>query len=137
MEGQDRSRKPPIDGRWKINSNRYGGRILALAGITGIVLPLGLYLVARLLDLSGREDFIPLFLMKISIAVGATIIGSFILLLTVEFIQDRILDAYCSKNEKQRLPLANGHYECPYCGARNLSALDKQCPVCGKSFKLQ
>jgi len=137
MEKQDRPRKPPIGVRWKINSNRYGGRILALAGIAGIVLPLGLFLGARLLDLSGIENFIPLFLMKISIAVGATIIGLFILLLTVEFIQDQILDAYYSRNKKHRLPLTNGHYECPYCGARNLSALDKQCPICGKGFQPQ
>jgi hypothetical protein len=136
MGRQTRSQTQPISARWKINSIGYGGRALAVIAIFGIVLPLGFYLFARILDLYGVKNFIPLFIMKISHWTGAILAGLFFLLLTVEFLQDRILNRHYLKNKKYKLPSANGGYECQHCGARNITALDKRCPICGEDFQL-
>ena len=137
MEKQNQPQARPIIAKWKINSNGYGGQILAVAGIFIIVLPLGLYIFRRLFNLAETENAVTLIAIKISLAVGVVIVGLFTLLLTVEFIQDCVLDTYYSRNKKIKVSLSDGQYECPHCGARNIRALDKHCPICGKDFQLQ
>ncbi len=137
MRQQKQSRTAPIRARWKINSNGYGGRILAAIGICVLVLPIGCLLVAGGLDRLGIKSSVPILLMRISLTVGAVLAGLFVLLLVIELLQDRALNRYYVKNKKHKVQLTGGDYECQYCGARNIRATDKQCPFCGTEFQIE
>lgn len=93
----------------KINSIRYGHRILTLAGILLLVAPM----------LSG---FVILFL------VG---------LLAVEFHQDRRIDRQYPRIQRTKMVLAGGAHECQTCGNRRLASTDAYCSVCGTTFDIE
>lgn len=119
--------------RWKINSIGYGHRIFAVIAILIVVVPLALYLCSWLLGQLGIETIAILFAIRVSTMAGVVLLVLFVLLLVIEFIQDRFLDAYYLKTQNQKRRLADGYYECQYCGSQKVHASDKQCPVCGKS----
>ena len=56
-------------------------------------------------------------------------------LLAVEFIQDHSLNAFYRKNQNQKLRLANGFFECQYCGSQKVRESDQCCPICGKDLQ--
>lgn len=120
--------------RWKINSNSYAVHILAVVFTLVIVLPLLLYICSWLLGWFGIESAPVLFTIRISLTAGVVLFGLFLFLLAVEFIQDHLLDAYYIKNKSRKLQLADGGYECQFCGSRKIHASDKECPICGKKL---
>jgi hypothetical protein len=119
--------------RWKINSIGYGHRIFAVIAVLIIAVPLVLYLCSWFLGRLGIETMAILFTIRVSVTAGVVLLVLFVLLLAIEFIQDRFLDTYYAKAQNQKLRLADGYYECQYCGSQKVRAFDKQCPVCGKS----
>ena len=120
--------------KWKINSIRYAQRMLVLIGILTLAAPIGLYLCYRLLDLIGINGARLLIAIRISVAIGVVLLGLFVLLLLIESVQDRLLNAYYLKIKNRKLRLTGGYYECPYCGSQKLRADDRRCPVCYKDL---
>ena len=120
--------------KWKINSIGYADRILTVIGVFIIILPLALYIGSLFLGLLGIRSASLLIAAGLFVIAGLVLLVAFILLLAIEFIQDRYLDASYSKSKRQKLELASGYYECPYCGSRKVSEADRQCPVCYKDL---
>ena len=120
--------------KWKINSIRYAQRILILIGILTIAAPITFYLCFRLLGLIEINSAGLLIAIRISVAIGMVLLALFILLLLIESVQDRLLNAYYLKIRNRRLRLAGGYYECPYCGSRKVRAADRRCPACYKDL---
>jgi uncharacterized paraquat-inducible protein A len=75
-------------------------------------------------------------MIKISFVTGAFIFIVFLALIVVEQIQDHYFDAKYQKQRGQKVSLANGYYECQYCGNQRVRENDKTCNVCGKEFGL-
>ena len=120
--------------RWKINSIRYAYQVLVVISVLTIVVPIALYIGYMLLGQFGINGIALKSAMKISIAIGLALLALFILLLIIEAVQDRIQNARYIKNKSQRLRLANGYYECQYCGYQKVHAFDRRCPVCSKDL---
>ncbi len=115
----------------KINSNGFAGRYLGAGILTGGVLPL----LARAID---RVRPMP-WLAPLSVIlfyVGVAVIGSFIVLLTVEFAQDRrIRREYEQTGRFAKVSLSGGGFECQACGNRHVNSGDERCPLCGVVFR--
>jgi hypothetical protein len=129
---------PEIKGllmKWKINSIGYADRILTVIGVLIIILPLALYIGSLFLGLLGIKSASLLIAAGLFIATGLILLIGFIILLIIEQFQDRYLDIHYFKSKRQKLNLANGYYECPYCGSQKVSEFDKQCPVCYKELQ--
>ncbi len=120
--------------RFKLNLNGPGATFCALIGIFTIVIPIGLSAADGLLSLtSGNRELIPL-LIGLSFGVGLTLLVLFIILLLIEWVQDRHLDTVHRRNRHRKLPLSAAHYECQYCGNRQVKADDRYCRVCGRAL---
>jgi uncharacterized membrane protein len=74
-------------------------------------------------------------LIRVSFSIGVLIFVVFLVLLIAEQIQDHWIDIEYRKNQNQKLPLANGKYECQFCGNQKLTENDKTCRVCGKALQ--
>ena len=119
---------------WKINSIGYAYPVLSIVGLLLVILPLALYFCSWLLGLLGIKSPSLLLAIRISFTAGMSLLTLFVLLLAVEFIQDRILEKSALKHKNRKLLLKYGHYECQYCGSRKVLSSHTQCPTCGKSF---
>lgn len=75
-------------------------------------------------------------MIKISFLVGAFVFTVFLVLIVVEQVQDHYFNAQYQKQRSQKIRLANGYYECQYCGNQRVRENDKTCEVCGKEFAL-
>ncbi len=102
--------------RWKLNSIRFGPRLLALIATLILIVPLALYLCYVLLGLFDLEAGILLLGIFISIAAGCGLLALFLLLLAVEFAQDRRLDDRHRRSRNRKVLVSEGYYECQYCG---------------------
>jgi hypothetical protein len=120
--------------RWKLNSIQYGPRLLVIIGILTIGAPLAFYLCYFLLERFGFGIGVLLYAVRISVAAGIGVSILFILLLAIEFAQDRFLDHYYRRLQNRKMRISDESYECQYCGSRNLKASDKQCMICGKDL---
>ncbi len=112
----------------KINSNGYGHKILGWAALFLIGVPLFLCALEHALPVALRGWI------DLSLAVGLMITAFFILLLSVEFYQDRKIDRGYAAIRKEKMPLGNGQYECQACGNRQLTHADNACGICGTTF---
>jgi hypothetical protein len=120
--------------RFKLNLNGPGTTLCALIGIFGAVIPAGLYIADRLLQLiSVNSEIIPP-LIGLSIGVGLVLLVLLVVLLIVEWVQDRHLDTIYRQNRHRKLPLSGSDYECQYCGNRQVKADDRHCRVCGRTL---
>ena len=118
-----------------LDLNDYGVTSLLVVGFFLIILPAAFYAGSLLL---GSENAIaPIFLdlAKISALAGAFLLAAFVILLTLEQVQDRIIFRQYLKNRQKRQPTAEGLYECQFCGYRRVREFDAVCPVCGKSLE--
>ena len=73
-------------------------------------------------------------MIKVSFAVGTFIFMVFLVLIVLEQVQDHYFDAQYQKQRSQKVLLANGSYECQFCGNQRVRENDKTCDVCGKEF---
>lgn len=120
--------------RFKLNSINYGEQFLGLVGLFGIAIPAGLYVVEQGLALFGlRLSWLRSVLCG-SAAIGIGLLVVFALLLTIEFTQDAYLNRQYRRTQNRKLKIADGIYECQYCGYRTVKANNRQCPVCGKEL---
>jgi uncharacterized paraquat-inducible protein A len=108
--------------------------MLGIIGLLIVVVPSFLRLGSRFLEFAG----IPVEIIAIAISISRFAeIGLFVLftiLLTLEFVQDRMLDQQYQKERHKKLKNSNGSYECQYCGCRKIRSYDKRCPVCGRDL---
>ena len=113
----------------KINSIGYGHKIIWLAALFLVGIPLCLYMLnlifqARLYSV----------LINISLTIGFLIGIFFTGLLSIEFHQDRNINKKYMGIRKKKMPLGNGIYECQFCGNRKVTVMDKNCGICGMKF---
>lgn len=113
----------------KINSIGYAHKIIGVALFFLVIAPLVLYFLWSVIPLS-----LFYFLGKISFSIGLFISACFIVMLSIEFWQDKKIDKAYQKTKNSRLILKSGHYECQSCGSRQVSDTDKYCPTCGIQF---
>jgi len=117
-----------------LNLNQPGTVFLKGIGLFIVVIPAVLY--CTLFLLSGAEIAIVLRgMIRISFAIGASLFVILLALIIVEQIQDYHIDVQYQNNRDRKLPLANGNYECQYCGNQKVKENDKTCRVCGKELK--
>jgi uncharacterized paraquat-inducible protein A len=98
------------------------------------VIPAVLYGISFLLNESEIASALRL-LIRISLGVGASVFVVFLVLIIFEQIQDHWIDVQHQKNQNHKLLLANGNYECQYCGNQKLKEKDRTCWVCGRELK--
>ncbi len=118
-----------------LNTNTYGAAALLVIGFFLIILPVVCYAGSTFLEPSNILARTLLNLAKISAGVGAFLLAAFLILLVVELVQDRTIFRQYLKNRGQKQPLANGLFECQFCGCRMVREFDATCPVCGKRLE--
>ncbi len=114
----------------KINSIDYGGKIIGIGLIIGLLLPGILALVNRYLENRGLT-----MLAIILAAVGTMIIVGFFVHLCVELKQDKKINQYYSEHMNIKIKLADGTCECGACGSRGIRADSISCNACGCRFE--
>ena len=120
--------------RFKLNLNGSGTTLCALISLFAIMIPVGLSVVGLLLQLSHINSEIISRLSGLSIGTGLALFVLLIVLLVIEWMQDRHLDAVYRRNRHRKLPLSAANYECQYCGNRQVKAIDRYCRICGKTL---
>ena len=120
--------------RFKLNSVHFGGRAVGL--IVGLLVgaPAVLYLAHRWLESLGYPVSALLVLMRVAVALGLISLVLFVTLLLIEYVQDRWLDGWHSRRRNEKVPLADGAYECQFCGSQKVRDGDRCCPVCGHAL---
>ncbi|HEX2979317.1 MAG TPA: hypothetical protein VHO48_03530 [Anaerolineaceae bacterium] len=119
-----------------LNSNGYGGKILAAGGVFGLLVPGLLWLFAAALRAFGY-GWPGLFdLIRGSMITGGLILAGLFILVAVELAQDELLFRRTRRDRERGvvLRLADGGLECPRCGNRRLSGGEAQCPICAQTL---
>ncbi len=117
-----------------LNLNRPGILFLKLIGLLAVVIPGALYGTLLFLDQAGFVRVIHS-VIRISFAAGGLLFVVLLVLVIAEQIQDHYIDAQYQKSRGRKLPLADGTYECKYCGNRKVRAGDRTCQVCGRELE--
>jgi uncharacterized paraquat-inducible protein A len=99
-----------------------------------VLVPAVLYGITLLGNEKEITKTILFIMIKVSLVVGVVVFVCFLVLIVVEQIQDYYFDAQYQKQRNQKVLLANGHYECQYCGNQRVRENDKTCHVCGKEL---
>jgi hypothetical protein len=116
-----------------LNLNQPGAVFLKIIGLLFAVIPAGLS--CALLLFNNAEVAGTLHnLIRISFALGALALVILVMLIIMEQVQDHYLDVQYHKRRDHKLPLADGKYECQYCGNRAVREIDKTCSVCGRQL---
>ena len=116
----------------KINSIGYGHKIIEVAGLFLVVIPIFCYFFYSIFYL-----FLIKILMYMSLVIGLIIFVFLIGLLSVEFYQDRNIGRRYFFIKKTKLLLDSGYYECQSCGNRKVNEKDKNCDICGIKFIME
>jgi uncharacterized paraquat-inducible protein A len=119
-----------------LNLNQPSMMFVKVIGFFMVLIPAVLY---GIILLGSKTEIIRTFLfsmIKVSLGVGAFVFVVFLILIVVEQIQDHYFDARYQKQRSQKVLLANGYYECQYCGNPSVLENDKTCNMCGKEFGL-
>ena len=114
----------------KINSVHYGGTVLAVGAVIGVVLPGGLWVLGSCL-----ENKVLFVARNLCFALGMLVFVLFFLHLAMEFHQDKKIETYYMEHKKIRVPKADGTYECGSCGSRQVTKDDRYCRSCGVVFE--
>lgn len=114
----------------KINSTRYGGRIIGCGLIFLVAVPFILYF----LQTQFKIIFLS-YLIGISIVIGIIIECFVAVILIVEFHQDKKIGQYCNAHKNIKVKLKDGRYECLNCGNLAVKKEDSECSLCGVKFK--
>lgn len=126
--------KPKLPIRRILNLNQPAVTFLKLIGLFAVATPAVLY--GSLLFWEQPAIHIVLRrMMEISFTIGAVLFVILAGLIAVEQVQDHFFDLRYQKHRDRKLPLANGNFECQYCGSQQVKEKDKTCRVCGKDLK--
>ncbi len=115
-----------------LNLNELGYRFLAAIGLFGIVIPAALGLLSLVLARLNISTLDLATLVRLSALIAVAIGAVLLLLVMVERIQDNLFDKVYRRNRRNKIRLADGAYECQYCGNRQVGKNDTHCAVCGK-----
>jgi len=118
-----------------LNLNQPGIVFGKIIGLFIFVIPVFLYGVSLLLSLLDIHSVLILGAIKFSFVIGACVFAILLILVVVEQIQDYYIDRLYWKNRDQKIQLADGNYECQYCGNQKVKEHDKNCKVCGRELK--
>jgi hypothetical protein len=105
-----------------------------MIGLFAVAIPAVLYGIL----LFWKQPEVSLFLrsmLETSFTIGAVLFVILAGLIAVEQVQDHSFDLRYRKHRDRKLPLANGNFECQYCGNQQVKEKDKTCRVCGKDLK--
>jgi hypothetical protein len=119
-----------------LNLNQPSVVFVKLIGFFLALIPAVLYGILLLWSETGIIRTLLLSIIKVSFVVGAFVFIVFLALIVLEQIQDHFFDIQYQKQRCQKVLLANGYYECQYCGNQRVREHDKTCDVCGKEFAL-
>ena len=119
-----------------LNLNQPGIIFVKVIGFFIGLIPAILYGIALLGSETGISRALLFSMIKVSFFAGGFIFIVFLGLIVIEQIQDHFFDAQYQKQRNHKVFLANGYYECQYCGNRRVREKDQVCSVCGKEFKL-
>lgn len=120
-----------------LNLNQVSTIFLKVTGFFGLLLPAVLYVIVLAWTGTGMIKNLLVSMIRVSFIVGASVFLVFLVLIVVEQIQDHAYDARYRKQQGQKMLLADGYYECQYCGNQKVRENDKSCHVCGKEFALE
>lgn len=113
----------------KINSIHYGGKVLTIGVIVGVVIPCICWLFAVIFGLK-----ILLVIRNVFFVLGMVIMILFFLHLAIEFYQDKKIDQYYTSHNQVKQDMGAGVYECASCGNRQVTQSDHYCRLCGVEF---
>ena len=116
----------------KINSIGYAHKIIGLALLFLVVIPMCCYIFSFIFQVAPYMTFI-----HISVGIGLFILAFFIGLLFIELHQDKRNDRQYPEIKKKKLRLEDGRYECQSCGSRQVTVDDKSCRTCGMKFNTE
>lgn len=114
----------------KIDSLHFGPTIVFCIVMLLLIIPFCLYVLWKVLNIEG---FIFLALM-VSMGLGLLVLLVFIVILAIEFRQDKRLYLYHKKRRNVKIPLVNDFYECQNCGNTKVNLDDKSCSICNIKF---
>ncbi|HSK89192.1 MAG TPA: hypothetical protein VK880_12580 [Anaerolineales bacterium] len=117
-----------------LNLNQPSTVFLKVISLFVVVIPAVLYSALFLLNQAAVISTLRK-MIKLSFAIGASVFVILLVLIIVEQIQDYHIDVQYRKDRNRKLPLADGNYECQYCGNQKVKEHDKTCPVCGKELE--
>ena len=117
-----------------LNLNQPGIVFVKIIGLFIVVIPVLLYCTVLLLNNIGVTGIL-LGVIRVSFAIGVLAFVVLLALIAVEQIQDHYIDVQYQNNRGRRLPLANGDFECQYCGNQKVKESDKICWVCGRELE--
>lgn len=119
-----------------LNLNQPGIMFLKVIGFFVVLIPAILYGIVQVWSGAGSNTTLLLSMIKVSFVIGAFVLIVFLVLIIVEQIQDHFYNIQYQKQRNRKILLANGYYECQYCGNQKVREHDKSCNVCGKEFSL-
>jgi hypothetical protein len=118
-----------------LNLNQTGVIIIKVIGLFIFVIPVFLYGASLLLGFVNIHTILFLGAIKLSVVIGAYALAILLILVVVEQIQDYSFDRRYQKNRDRKVQLADGNYECQFCGNQKVKEDDKTCQVCGRELK--
>jgi uncharacterized paraquat-inducible protein A len=120
-----------------LNLNQPSTMFLKVIVFFVVLLPAILYSIVLVWNETGTITTLLLSMINVSMGVGACVFIIFLILIVIEQIQDHYYDVRYQKQRSQKVVLANGHYECQYCGNQKVQENDKSCNVCGREFAVE
>ncbi len=114
----------------KINSIDYGGKIIGIGLVIGLLIP-GILLLINKIAENQRITVVAIALT----AVGALILVGFLIHLFIELKQDKKINQYYSEHKNVKIRLGDGTYECGACGSRAIGGDSHSCNACGCRFE--
>lgn len=118
-----------------LNLNHPGTIFVKIIGLFAVAIPTVLYGILLLWNEPEIVRTLLLSMIRISFGIAAFVLIVLLVLIAAEQIQDHYIDVQYQKNRDRKLLLANGNYECQYCGNQKIKESDKTCPVCGRELK--
>jgi len=118
-----------------LNLNQAGIVFAKMIGLFIFVIPVFLYGASLLLGLANIHNAWVTSATKFSFVIGACLFVILLILVIVEQIQDYYIDTLYWKNRERKVRLADGIYECQYCGYQKVREDDKTCKLCGRDLK--
>jgi hypothetical protein len=119
-----------------LDLNQPSQLFVRVIGIFMVLIPAALYGIVLLWNEPGKIKNFLLSIINVSFLIGTFVLIVFVVLIVAEHVQDRYFDAQYQKQRSQKILLANGYYECQYCGNQRVRENDRTCEVCGNEFGL-
>jgi uncharacterized paraquat-inducible protein A len=121
--------------RRTLNLNQSGLVFVGVIGFLMVLIPGVSYGILLVWNKNGIIRDLLVGIKKASFVLGAVVLVVFLVLIVVEQVQDHYFDTWYQKQRSQKVVLANGYYECQYCGNQRVRENDSSCNVCGREFQ--